>query len=678
MKPVHLLLCLPLCLPAASASASDSAVADSTQRWLEVGAGVSENANGRFGQYSQLLQTDRLFGLGELGYLWRDGQDPYHFASLVARSTLEQLGASAELGRQGDYRIGLDYRQFESISREGYDSVYPGSPLHQVLPPGYSGPETATRFNADAGVQRQQGELALLRQFGAWQLAANLASEEKSGRKVSGFSERFGSAALVAVPIDQRHDTLQVSAGRSADAWSTTLTWHYSSMSNDARALEFANPVTPGAPLRNVDLGPDNSFQRLSLDGLYRFAGNRQLSWFASHAEAQQDDRFLEPVFVEGLPLLDSLDARRVDTDLRLGFRHQVSHRFGYRLKADYRDRDNRTDIIQLSPEGYSQLYDHRRWRGSADARYRLGRGVALRSGVEWKRVERTTRSLEDFTDDQDSTRLWASLRLPSLGRLNWSVRAEGESRDSDLSEERRARLDVSAPAEGLPEYLLEGQSWWYQLRGDLPLTDTLTLAGDYRHARDSYDNDYYGLRGRDRDDVSLNLTWQASRDLAVSAWSQYQHYRLDQQGFEFGPPGTTYANAPWRQQIRDNSTAVGLTLRWQASAAVETTLDLSHSDNDSSYRSRWLADADTGEAADSVDSLPGYGVDVQRVTAGVQWAYSPRTRVELRYLYERFRSGDWAWERSDFNLLAFGWNSPNHDAHAFMVSVRHQFPDRP
>ena len=677
MKAVHLLWSLPIL--ACVANASEPPSGDLTQRWMSLGIGVAENANGRFGEYSRLLQTDRVFGLGELGYRWRSGEDPYHSASLQARSTLEQLGASAELARQGNYHIGLDYRQFEAISREGYDSVYRGDTLQQSLPPGYSGPETATPFRADAGVQRQQGELSLLRHLGPWRLSAVLASEDKSGRKVAGFSERFGDAALVAVPVDQRHDTLEVTAARAAGPWSGNLGWYYSALSNDARNLTFANPVNLGAPPRSVDLGPDNTFQRLSFDGLYRLADNRHLSWFASYADARQDEGFLEPVLVEGQPLLDSLDARRVDADLRLGYRHQLSPRLGYRLKADYRDRDNRTEVIQLSADDYSHLYDRRRYRASLDARYRLGGGMSLNSGVAWQRMERTTVSREEYTDDQDTTRLWASLRLPSLGPLNWSVRVEGESRDSELSAQRLARLDVTTPSEALPEYLLEGRSWSYQLRGDLPLSPTLSLAADYRHARDSYDNDFYGLRGRDRDDVSLNLSWQASRDLAFSAWGQYRHDRLDQQGIEYGPPGrTVYANAPWRQQIRDNSAALGLTLRWQASASVEASLDLSHSDNDSSYRSRWLDDADSGEAAGSVDSLPGYGVDVQRLTGELQWAWSPRTDFSLRYRYERLNAGDWAWQRGDFTALAFGWNSPGYDAHALMVSVHHRFPERP
>lgn len=676
MKALHLLCCLPVWAAVANAEAPRE---DLTQRWMSLGIGVSENANGRFGEYSQLLQTDRLFGLGELGYRWRSGEDPYQSARLEARSTLEQLGASAELARQGDYRIGLDYRHFESISREGYDSVYRGDTLQQSLPPGYSGPETATAFRADAGLQRQQGELSLMRQLGPWQLSAALASEDKSGRKVNGFSERFGDAALVAVPVDQRHDTLELTAAHAAGPWSSNLAWYYSALSNDARAFGFANPVNLEAPRRAVDLGPDNTFQRLSADGLYRVADNRHLSWFASYADARQDEDFLEPVLVEGQAVLDSLDARRVDTDLRLGFRHQLNSRLGYRLKADYRDRDNRTDVIQLSAEDYSHLYDRRRYRAQADARYRLGAGMSVSSGLEWQRVERTTRSRESYTDDRDTTRVWAALRLPSLGRLNTSLRVEGETRNSDLSAERLARLDVAAPSEALPQYLLEGRSWSYQLRGDLPLTASLSLAADYRHTRDSYDNDYYGLRGRDRDDVSVNLSWQASRDLALSAWGQYQHDRLDQQGFEFGPPGrTTYANASWRQQVRDTSAALGLNLRWQASAALEATLDISHSDNDSSYRSRWLDDADSGEAANSVDSLPGYGVDVQRVRGELEYAWSPQTDITLQYRYERLDAGDWAWQRSDFAVLAFGWASPGYEAHALLLSVHHRFPDRP
>ncbi|MCK9564112.1 MAG: MtrB/PioB family outer membrane beta-barrel protein, partial [Bacteroidales bacterium] len=306
--------------------------------------------------------------------------------------------------------------------------------------------------------------------------------------------------------------------------------------------------------------------------------------------------------------------------------------------------------------------------------RGRLGH-MRLRGGVEWASIERTTRSVTRFGDEVDSTRLWTELRLPSLGALNWSLKVEGTDRDNSLSAARRAALDVAAPSQALPDYLLGGRAWLYQLQGDMPLSDTVMAAASYRRLVDDFDNDHYGLRGRDSDELSVNLSWQASGDVAVSAWGQYQEYRLSQRGLEFNPTAApSHANAPWRQRIKDASVGAGFNVRWQVSPVLAASVDFSHSDNDSSYRSRWLADADTGEAAGTADSLPGYAVDVQRLDAALDWDYSDRTRIRLRYLYERFRSSDWAWDDDQFNALAFAWNSPRYDAHALLVSVRYQF----
>lgn len=669
-----LLAGLPL-LVISAAWAAPAEKAKETDSWLELGGGVVHNGNGRFGEYSNLYQSDRLFGLGAFGIDWRDGADPYRYGNLSAISGVDQLGLEAALARQGDYRIGFDYRRFEAVSREDVSTVFATRGSDHRLPPGYTGVSTAERFNTHAGVSREGAALDLLRQLGSWQISARLNSELKEGSKVSGASERFGDAALLLAPVDYRHDTLTMGAGYQAQQWLLNTRYDYSRFRNDQRALSYQNPINLNAPLRTLDTGPDNEFTRFSADGLYRLAAASQLSFYAARGDGRQNDQWLQPVLVAGQPLLDSLHARRVDTDLRLGLRAQLSPRLGYRLQWDYRDRDNRTDVIQLSPTGYSRLYDSTRQRLSLDGSYRLPQRMRLRGGVELIQMERTTTNLERFSDDADDTRLWTQLRLPAIGQLNWFVAVETTDRDSDLSAQRTAALNVTAPTQALPDYLLAGRHWQYQLQGDLPLAESLMLAASYRYLKDNFDHDFYGLHSRSSDEVSVNLSWQVRNGLALSAWGLYQDFHLAQDGREFNPTAApTHANAPWRQQTHDSSQSTGLNLLWRINHAVEASVDYSFSDNDSSYRSRWLEDADTGEAAGTSNHLPGYGVDVQRLDAGLTWDQNHRTRYQLRYLYERFRSNDWAWGDDKFNALAFGWNSPNYDAHALLFTVKYQW----
>lgn len=673
MKPLapHL-IALTLAAPAWGAS-------DRLDGWVELGAGVTDNGNGRFGEYRQPLQTSGLFGLGGLGLTWRDGDDPYRHGYLAAVASLDQLAFEALHARQGSYRIGFDIRQFEALSRGPVSTLFADRDGVQTLPPGYGGLAGAERFDAHLGVRRERAGLDLMRQLGPWRLAARLSSENKEGGRAVGASERFGDAALLLAPVDQRHDSVDLDAAYLDGPWSLNLRGYHSRFGNDSRALGYANPVNLAAPPRTLDLGPDNGFTRVGFDGAYRFAPTRQVSWFLSRADARQDDDFLQPLLVAGQPLLDSLDAQRVDTDLRLAFHDRPGARFGYRLRWDYRERDNRTNRVQLSPSGYAHLYDSTRERLALDADYRLGGGWRWKGGAELRRVERATRALESFRDDADDRHLWSELRLPALGPLDWSLAVETTERDSDLSTARRAELNPAAPVLATPDYLLAGRNWQYRLTADLTLAEGLLLAAHYRHTRDDFRNDYLGLHGRDSDELSLTLAWQARRDLSVNAWVQHQDFHLSQNGFEFHPTGArSQANARWRQFSDDQSRALGVNLRWQARPGLVASLDLSHGENDSSYRSRWLEAADTGEAGGTSDSLPGVGVDVTRLDASLAWDYSARTRLQLRYLHERLRADDWAWGDDLFNVLAFGWTSPRHDGHALLFTLRHQFAPAP
>src|SRR5690606_33678042 len=141
---------------------------------------------------------------------------------------------------------------------------------------------------------------------------------------------------------------------------------------------------------------------RVSVDGSYQFSPTRQLSWFVARGDARQNENFLQSLVVAGQPLVASLDARRVDRDLRLGYRGRVNPRLDYRLQWDYRERDNRGQPLLYAANTYSHLYDQRRQRLKADAGYRLPGRMRVRGGLELTSLELTTRAGERFTDEVD------------------------------------------------------------------------------------------------------------------------------------------------------------------------------------------------------------------------------------------------------------------------------------
>lgn len=678
MNRLYCLACLLTALGVATPRAyggESASLEDDFQGWLELGIGAVANGNDRFGQYSQPYQTSGLFAVGALGLSWQNDREPYSYGRLSALLSIDQIAIDLSQHRAGSYGIEVDYHQFEQVTYGDLATVYPGGGPRQVLPSGYSGLGSAQRYTSHAGVGRKGLAVELDRQIGNWWVSVEVDSEQKEGGRLMGASERFGDAVLLLAPIDYRHDSLEISARYSAQNWALNSTYYLSSFKNDEQVLTYANPINLSAPLRSLDTGPDNEFRRYSLDGYFQPSGGYQLSWYLGYGDARQNDRWLQPLLVAGRPLLDSLNAQRVDIDLRLGFAAQPSPRLGYRIKGEYRQRDNRTDRVPITSSAYAALFDSSRRRLELDTSYRLPGSVRVKAGLALSNREFETRSQDSYREQVDDERLWAEFRLPSVGPIALSLNVETSRRDTDLSIERLNALNPAAPREALAEYLLPGRSWRYGANADVPLGDTLSFAASWSQTREDFDNDYYGLRGRDSDELSLTLLWRASADVTLSANATEQRFATRQHGFEFHSSGSAaYANAPWQQQLKDTSRVVGVDLRWRVSAQVDYSLAMVYSENDSSSLTRWLDDADTGEAIGTEDRLPGWGQDAQRLEMGVDWRYSPRTAFKFRYFFEHFSREDWAWTGDVFSALALDWNPPTYDAHALSLGVIYQF----
>ncbi|WP_461482408.1 MtrB/PioB family outer membrane beta-barrel protein [Porticoccus sp.] len=640
---------------------------------VELGAGVVHTGDGHFGQYANHYQTDGLFGLGSLELYWRNADDPFLYGELTLLSGVDQLALGVSHGRQGDYQVGLNYREFEALTHDNISTVFAKRGTEHQLPPDFTDLSSAGRFDTQTGVKRKRAELGLLRQLAGWEFSATANSERKTGSKLTGASERFGDATLLLAPVDYTHNSLDLKAGFTGDGWALNgnsyLSWFY----NDDRALSFENPVNPSAPVRTLDTAPDNDFLLFSLDGYYQTSPLSQLSWYLVRGEAQQNDDWVQPTFPGSL-MPDSLDARRVDTRFRLGFAARPTRAFSYRIQAEYHDRDNRTDVIEFAPATYSHLYDRTRRSLELSGSYRLPGSLRLKGGAEFTRLERTTKSLDKFTDDSDEQRSWLQLQMPVISRLSWSVYLETTERDVNLSAERLNVLSIEMPSQALPEYLIPGRNWQYGVKAEIPVTDTLYLLGSLERQQDDFDNRFFGLQSRELDEVTLTLAWQPRQTFSLNVFAVYQAVESSQEGLEFHPSGaTTHANARWWQTFDDEFYSIGFNLRWQLSPALAGTLAYSLSDNDSRYTSTWLENTDTGEAAGTRDQLPGWGATVQRLEAGADWQYDSRTLLKVRYLYEHFDSADFAWQ-DDFNELGLGWRSPAYDAHGLVLSAIYYF----
>src|SRR5690606_20693141 len=154
----------------------------------------------------------------------------------------------------------------------------------------YAGLNGAERHPAEAGIKREQFALALTKDVQRWQFSATANTERKQGSRLTGASERFGDATLLLAPIDYRHDSVDTGIAYVGEGWAANGNYSLSRFYNDQRELTFANPINLGAPLRTLDMAPDNEFRRFSVDGHYQTTPLSQLSWYLAHGDGRQTE----------------------------------------------------------------------------------------------------------------------------------------------------------------------------------------------------------------------------------------------------------------------------------------------------------------------------------------------------------------------------------------------------
>ena len=748
LHPIHVALCVALLLPAAlplqaRAAASDAsgetaAEADALhapRNWVEVGLAWVDEDSFRFGRYTGLVEQG---GSGVLNIDWFqrgawNGPDAFYWGFSATNLGLDSRRARLELGRQGSYRVRLDYDQTPSFGSDSTATVFTGVGSGRLdLPADWiAGASTAALSRllpslspVDLRLERRGVGIGIERRFAErWLFSGEARNERKDGLKsIAGLIGNTGGNPRVAMlpePVDYETRSFVLAASYQHRKLQFQARWHASLFDNAITSLTWQNPFAaingwdtaagfPGGAGR-LSLPPDNRFHQASLGVGYDISPRTRLSADVAMGRMRQNDAFLpytvNPILAASItqPLpRDSLDGR-IDTavaNLRLSSR--PSQVLNWALAYRFDERDNQTPrgefvyiggdslpqdaSVTSSRRRYNNPASYREHRLRGEAGYRLGAATRFTAHVERREIDRT---YSERAETHETT-LGAGLRHGFGERVTASLRASrAERRGSTyignepfLSGHDPGYTDTLVPAwENAPgmrsPHLADRRRDRVGAQLQFAANEAWNLGIDYSLGDDDYSRSELGLQSARMRALTLDASWTPTAQTTVHGFWTQEHMAFDQRAVSLRggaqrPGDAEDPNRLWFAAHDDDVDSAGFGLTWRSADRrwkIGGDLVRSHTRDE--------VDVTTGSALTSAP-LPPLRTRLRTASVQADYRLSDRTRLRARLINEHYRSDDWALDGVEPNQLAnvilLGEDSPDYRVNAVLVSVSFGF----
>lgn len=398
---------------------------------IQLNIGFLNKDSAKVGRYYG--QTDEGFEPGlNINYLSKEVDSGHFSHTLIKGAGTDNLYLRNRTGKQGDFAVGIEYRQRTLSQEKGLHLPYLNS-NNQVV-----------RDRAwDISHEREKLLVSGQKVLGDnWKVNFSLNREDKQGNRLQGYGYTMSSGFMFAAPIMQRTDQFELGAEYRQDKWQARITYHLSKF--EQLEENSFNQTTLLNTNETFSLAPENTYQRLVLQGAYAVSSATRISAEADYGISKQNDAFintgLDSVSDRNLKKIgNSLDAKYTTTRAALRASHRLTP--GVMLRASYRfdDRDNSTDKYQnLEREFGSQTRDTRthswtRHTADADANIRLPMRSNLLIGAKF---EDTDRKQGARGETQEGT-FHARIRSQLGTNLTGGVKASYASLVGDAYEEK-------------------------------------------------------------------------------------------------------------------------------------------------------------------------------------------------------------------------------------------------
>lgn len=635
-------------LPTATVYAADDEIAQLTtpQNSMEVGLGFVPNSNSLFGQYLG-LNEEGTYPLLNFDYTRLDKED-----GVMVRLTGANLGTASrevhfEYGKQGDWRLGLDYNQTPRQETYGVTTAVTGIGTANLTVPGT--PTAGTNqvlktIRTAAGVSYSKIMKNKL------DLKIRLRNEDKDGsrlfaRGTTGTEGGLGRFQFTPEPINSTTQQLEAILGYTGNKLQLSSGYYLSIYRNDFSGLNITETSATGlAGFTPIGLPPDNQAQQVYIAGGYSHSPKTRSNFKLSYGQATQNDTFI----VASLPGNTSLDGKVNTLQAQYGVSSKLTSKLSLLANVRYMDRKDETPVRQYAPtpsatSTFNGLYESlsvTTANAKIETNYRLANNLRLVTGVDYDVVKRPvsywmTGALGSVAvrEETDETTLRVTLRRIMSETFNGSLTyAYGLRRGSDFTP--LVVLDGSAGSNVLaPIHLANRDRQKLRLAGDWTASEKLSVHLAADHMLDSYNsNRPYGPSSGRATNLSLDTAYLVSDKWSASLWAARNETANNQ------VTDDATAGQNWTADLGVAGNAVGAGIRGKPRSRWELGADLQYSEDIGSY-----GITSPSPIAEVLPTDSKY--QVTRFKLFGKYKIKKDMGVRVDYVYEWWNIDDWTWK---------------------------------
>lgn len=631
-----------------TARAADDELAELTKpsSSVSVGAGSWDHDRQQLGAYDGMSKNQPHLLL-DADIQKRDDESGT-WTTLKARNLgLETRDLQAEFLKQGDWGVGIEFDQLESLAPYTINTNHLGiGSINQTL--GTNIPNTAigSGANYQFGTKREKfginGYKNLMENV---DLRIKFSTETKDGERITS----NGSALFVADLIDYTTDKLDASldytgeklqlSGGYSGSWFTNK--------NDSGLVVLGGTTRMTQPL-------DNQAHQLFLNGGYNFAPSTRGNFKLAFTQGTQDEtpptsRISSTAFA----LIPELDGKVDTTLVQAGLSSRPMPRLSVVASLRYYDVKDKTPARLTLPNttgaGAAVLvnttpYSYKTSSGKVEGTYDLSQGYSLTAGIDLSEQDRTMHNTNyvPLRAQLDETTYRLQLRKSLSETMNGSIAysmAERDGSDYAVTGAVTAATSIVSPVNSA-----DRDRQKIRLALDWTPIESVGVQLAVESAEDEYGTSArpHGLHEGNANLYSLDVSYQLNEDWQIAGW-----YSQNTNDSHFINRNSATNNNIKEQ--KDTGDAIGLNLRGKINSKTKIGAEISWSDDKTEFDQR------NSDGSTLVAVAPSISSKVTQVKLFADYAIQKNTDVRVNVAHERWNTNDWQWNFQDGRPFQYG-----------------------
>jgi len=649
---------------------------------IDLGLGYVSRDSFKFGEYTG-LNKEGGFLVGNGSARFR-GEDATYWNIDASNLGLDSRSLSAEGGKQGTYKLFLNYKELPHFISDSALTPFSGTGGNTLtLPPGWIAAGSTDAMSALTGSLHEADLDTKRKRLGVgvslipttdWQYAINFRHETKEGTQRIAGTFLFSSAQLV-LPIDYATDQLDASASYSGSKLQARFAYYASTFRNSNDFLTWQNPYTPvvaGATFGQLALPPDNQFHQILASAGYQFSDRTSATADIALGRMTQDESFLAATLNTSLSQTlprNSLDGQVDTTNANLKIVSAVTDRLRLNAAYTYNDHNDKTPqaaylwvttdsfVNPLPRTNLPYSFTQKTLKLSAD--YRTAERIKTSIGFDNDTHERTFQEVDKTRENT----IWGKLITRNLNNVDLSFKVAHSMRDTSGFQ---VVPGIDPPENPLMrKYNMADRTRdTAGVRADVAASETVNVGFEFNYANDDYSNSTVGLTGSN--DVSFG------GDASVIFTKQTSlHFFLNHEEINSKQAGSQAFSTPdWTAENNDTVDTAGIGVKH---TVIANKLDVGADYTTS--RSHGEIKVNTGAPSAAFPDLVAL-LDSAKLYA----TYHLKDNISLHgaYWYESYNTKDWMLDgvtpSTIPNVLTFGEQPPSYHVNVITLSVRYRF----